>query len=142
MTFAHDSKMKKVEVAGGTPQTLCDVVAARGGTWSRSGVIVFARSNSPLYQVSANGGAVTEATRFDAEHEIIFHYWPQFLPDGRHFYLQRSQQPEHRGIFVGSLDTQDSVKSSPARFAACSLKGTCSSCAMGSSSPNHSTIAR
>ena len=61
--------------------------------------------------MSENGGPVTEATRFDSAQHPIFHYWPQFLPDGRHFlYLQRSETPEHRGIYVGSLDTPETAQ--------------------------------
>ena len=35
------------------------------------------------------------------------HFWPQFLPDGRHFlYLAQSRRPEYDGIvYVGSLDS-------------------------------------
>jgi dipeptidyl aminopeptidase/acylaminoacyl peptidase len=32
--------------------------------------------------------------------------WPRFLPDGRHFiYFAGSSRPEHTGIYVGSLDS-------------------------------------
>ena len=33
------------------------------------------------------------------------HRWPQFLPDGRHFLFHvQGGEPEHRGVYVGSLD--------------------------------------
>ena len=35
-------------------------------------------------------------------------YWPQFLPDGRHFlFYQNSVNPEHKGIYVASLDSAE-----------------------------------
>ena len=39
--FFAQRKLKTVQLSGGTPQTLCDAVLPRGGTWSRDGVIVF-----------------------------------------------------------------------------------------------------
>src|SRR5580704_8904773 len=39
-------KLKKIDVEGGPPQTLTEAPNARGGTWNRDGVIVFAPSNS------------------------------------------------------------------------------------------------
>ena len=111
VAFFAGGKLKKIAVAGEAPQTLCDVVAPRGGAWSPSGVILFARSQSPLGQVSQEGGAVTPATRFDEAQEPIFHYWPQFVPDGKHFlYLQRSAKSEFRGIYIGSLATPETTQ--------------------------------
>jgi serine/threonine protein kinase/Tol biopolymer transport system component len=111
VAFFAAGKLKKVDVALGTAQTLCDVAAGRGGAWSSSGVIVFGQSLSPLSQISANGGSVTAATSFDPVQDPAWHYWPQFLPDGRHFlYLQRSAKAEHQGIYVGSLDSPQSTR--------------------------------
>ncbi|MGB9243150.1 MAG: protein kinase, partial [Candidatus Acidiferrales bacterium] len=39
--FFADGKLKKVDVAGGRVQELCDAPNGRGGTWNRDGVIVF-----------------------------------------------------------------------------------------------------
>jgi len=104
-------KLKKVDVTTGTSQVLCDVPAGRGGTWSPTGVIVFGQSASALSQVSASGGVVTPATSFEPAQEVAWHYWPQFLPDGRRFlFLQRSAKPEQQGIYVGSLDSAQSTR--------------------------------
>ena len=38
-------------------------------------------------------------------------YWPQFLPDGRHFlYYQRSAKAEHQGTYVTALDSSQSTR--------------------------------
>jgi len=112
VAFFAEGKLKKVDIAGGTPQTLCNIVGGRGGAWSSTGVIVFGgQPNSPLLQVSAQGGSVTPATAFDPAHEAVLHYWPQFLPDGRHFlYFQRSSKPEFEGIYVKSLDSPETTR--------------------------------
>src|SRR5437773_4164431 len=50
--FFANGKLKKIDTAGGPPQTLCNAPNGRGGTWKREGVIVFARDIlSPLYRV-------------------------------------------------------------------------------------------
>ena len=111
IAFFAAGRLKKVDVALGTPQTLAEVAAGRGGSWSPTGVIVFGQSTSPLSQVSADGGPVTAATAFDPVQDPVWHYWPQFLPDGRRFlFLQRSVKPEHQGIYVGSLDSPQTTR--------------------------------
>jgi Tol biopolymer transport system component len=108
--FFAGGKLKKIDVAGGPPITLCDAISGRGGTWSRDGVIVFSPdSGTPLHQVSAGGGAPTPVTKLDAARGESTHRWPHFLPDGRHFlFLSRigpgGGSSEGSGVMVGSLD--------------------------------------
>src|SRR5438876_11413149 len=40
--FFANGKLKKIDAAGGPPQTLCNAPNGRGGTWNRDSVIVFA----------------------------------------------------------------------------------------------------
>jgi Tol biopolymer transport system component len=81
--FTHD-KLKKVQTTGGPPVTLCDVVAGKGGSWSRDDVILFADSATlTLRRISADGGVPLDLKRPDAD--ITGHRWPHFLPDGQHF---------------------------------------------------------
>ena len=112
IAFFAAGKLKKVDTRGGTPQTLADAAAGRGGTWNPDGVILFtAQSNSPISRVSASGGTVTPVTTFDADQAIFTQYWPQFLPDGRHFlYYQRSAKAEHQGTYVTALDSSQSTR--------------------------------
>ncbi len=113
--FFAGGKLKKVEVSGGPPQTLCDVGPGRGGTWNRDGVIVFATgAANPLYRVPAGGGEPTPVTTLDQSRFETSHRWPFFLPDGRHFlYFVRSNQTESGGIYVGSLDTKETRRLLP-----------------------------
>jgi serine/threonine protein kinase len=107
--FFAGGKLKKIELSGGSAQTLCDVPAGLGGTWNRDGVILFAANfYGPLYRVPAAGGEPSAVTALDPSRRENAHLFPQFLPDGRHFlYLARSAQKQHTGIYLGSLDSKD-----------------------------------
>ena len=37
-------------------------------------------------------------------------YWPQFLPDGRHFLLPAQREAEHQGTYVTALDSSQSTR--------------------------------
>jgi dipeptidyl aminopeptidase/acylaminoacyl peptidase len=104
--FFAQRKLKKIDVSGGPPQTLCDAVLPRGGTWNRTGDIVFsAGAGRHMYRVSAAGGAAVLLPDDGLNQE---RHWPSFLPDGQHYvYFGR---PQKHGIYVGSID------SSPAKL--------------------------
>ena len=110
--FFAEGKLKKIELSGGSPQTLCDVPLGWGGTWNRDGVILFtANFYGTLYRVSAAGGEPSAVTTLDSSRQENAHLMPQFLPDGRHFlYLARSAQKQHTAIYVGSLDSKDTQR--------------------------------
>jgi eukaryotic-like serine/threonine-protein kinase len=111
--FFAEGKLKRIEVSGGMPTTLCAVTGASGessgigGAWSSAGVILFAPkfNGSGLYRVSESGGTATPVTSLDAAHFETGHNHPNFLPDGRHFvFFTQAAQPDYRGIRLGSLD--------------------------------------
>jgi serine/threonine protein kinase len=56
--FSVGTQLKKIEVAGGPPQTLCTSPTAVGtGAWSKDNVILFGgKPNGPLRRVSSAGG--------------------------------------------------------------------------------------
>jgi serine/threonine protein kinase len=113
-------KLKKIDVEGGPPQTLTEAPNARGGTWNRDGVIVFAPSNSgPLSRVSSAGGAAEAATKLSPQQSG--NRFPSFLPDGRHFLYFVVGTAESAGVFIGSLDSADGQRllaaDSPAVYA-------------------------
>ena len=59
--FFAGGKMKRIDLADGTIQTLCDVLTPpRGGTWGRRDVIVFSSGTPQVFaRVSTRGGAAT-----------------------------------------------------------------------------------
>ncbi len=111
--FAVSDQLKKIEVAGGPPQTLCTVPFPVGtGAWSRDGVIVFGnRGIGPLHRVSAAGGVATDLTVVDESRGEVFHALPTFLPDGKHFLYLRGGEPDVAGIYAASLDAKPSEQS-------------------------------
>ncbi len=109
-----DGQLKKLDISGGTPQTLCDVSGAvSGGTWNRDGVILFASNRAPgLFRVLASGGVATPVTALDQSHGETAHRYPHFLPDGHHFlYLRVVTDPQRMGIYAGSIDAKPEEQS-------------------------------
>lgn len=105
--FFGDNKLKKLEVGSGAVVTICDAIDARGGSWNRSGTILFGLRYSPLFRVGASGGTPVEVTAFDIAQRDSSHRWPRFLPDGRHFFFLASPtggEDPATSICVGSLD--------------------------------------
>jgi serine/threonine protein kinase len=117
-------RLKKIEITGGTPRTICETVipvSVNGqpagsfgyGTWSQQGVILFARGDEPrgISRVSADGGTPVTVTTLDPDREETDHILPRFLPDGRHFlYAVLSRKPGYSGIYVRSLDSPGSTR--------------------------------
>jgi serine/threonine protein kinase len=108
--FAH-GKLKRLDLSGGPPQTLCDASAGRGAAWSPDGTIVFTPTQAEgLYGIPAAGGAVAPVTTLDPSHQENSHRWPSFLPDGRRFLYWTRSRPPSSGIYVGSLDSRQSSR--------------------------------
>jgi serine/threonine protein kinase len=104
--FFAGGKLKKIEVSGGPPITLCDAPAGRGGAWNREGVIVFTPTgNSAVQKVSASGGVPADATVFGQGETS--HVWPRFLPDGQHFIYRANTGSVTGPVYVASLDSAE-----------------------------------
>jgi Tol biopolymer transport system component len=101
-------KLRKVQASGGAPQDICDAKGFAGGTWNRDGTILFG-SDKGLMRVPAQGGRAAAITTADASESG--HFWPRFLPDGRHYlYLANSTRASGSTIFVGALDSQEKTR--------------------------------
>jgi len=104
--FFADGKLKKIEVSGGPPITLCDASGGGGGAWSRDGVIVFSPTPfSALEKVSASGGTPAPATKLSPSD--VIHVRPAFLPDGRHFLYRTGVSGQGGPAYLASLDSTD-----------------------------------
>jgi Tol biopolymer transport system component len=80
--FFASGMLKRVDLAGGAPQTLARAPVGRGGTWHVDGSIIFAPDqSSPLMRVAASGGEPVAATRLEPQERT--HRWPHLLPSGR-----------------------------------------------------------
>ena len=103
--FFSDSKLKKIEVSGGSAQTLCDAPSAYGGTWNRDGTILISLDTKGIQRVSAAGGSLTPVFPLDESRKELAQAWPNFLPDGRHFVYQSwNGKSEESALIVGALD--------------------------------------
>ncbi len=103
--FFKNQKLHIVNLAGGSPQVLADMVAEfpRGATWGRDGVILFVPGPSlGIYRVPAAGGTA-ESLGPSAGASASQSMFPSFLPDGRQFLYTSFRGPES-WINVGSLD--------------------------------------
>jgi serine/threonine protein kinase/Tol biopolymer transport system component len=104
--FFAGGKLKKIEVSGGPPITLCDAPNNRGGTWGRDGVIVFNPANLvALQKVSESGGVPTAATVLGQGETA--HMRPSFLPDGQHFLYRAYTGTAAGPIYLASLDSTE-----------------------------------
>jgi Tol biopolymer transport system component len=105
VAFFVSNKLMKVDTAGGSPQTICDLGAElrRGATWGSGGDILFSSGNPPrLYRVSEQGGAPVPLALQRDESVGAEAYWPYFLPDGRTFLYWAGNTSEGPGVFVAS----------------------------------------
>ena len=109
--FFARAKLRKVSIAGGWPQDICDAPDGRGGTWNRDNVIVFTPFTSGgLQRVSAAGGTATAVSQPDTEYGETSHRFPSFLPDGRHFLYVATvgtccPPPIPARVRIGAIDT-------------------------------------
>ena len=116
IAFIADGKLKKINSAGGPALSLCDVggavAAGWSGTWNRDDVIVFqAGAARGLFRVAAAGGTPSAVTSVDTQAGEYAHWFPSFLPDGRHFlYTATRANGTSGGVYVGSIDSAERTR--------------------------------
>jgi Tol biopolymer transport system component len=90
--FAED-RLKRVELAGGAPVTICEVPPGVGhsGTWGSGGDILFASvQGEAIQRVATSGGSPEKVVHPDRSRGAARAFWPSYLPDGkRYLYLLR-----------------------------------------------------
>jgi Tol biopolymer transport system component len=108
IAFVAGGRLKKIDASGGPPQDICETAEVVGGAWNSGGTILFGSAKG-VFRVSAQGGKPEPVTTLDSTESG--HYWPHFLPDGRHFlYLAWSGEPSNRAVFAGTLDSKDKTR--------------------------------
>lgn len=115
IAYFSEGKLKTTPIAGGPDRIVCDARPEGTPTWAGETILYVQYSTSPpgIYGVSAAGGTphLVAAPRLDPP---ALPWWPQFLPDGKHFlYLtieqSRVNAPGHQ-LFIGSLDSGPAQK--------------------------------
>ncbi len=117
LAFFVEGKLKRIDLDGGAPMTICAAAAGRGGTWNASGDILFApETQTPILRVSAGGGEPAPVTTLDSQRKgETTHRFPSFLPDGNHFLFIRmghaaALDGQVNSLWVGSLDGAEPVE--------------------------------
>ncbi len=106
LAFDAGGKLQKIDVSGGPAETVCNLkLMAVGGSWNKSGNIIFGQYGGVIMRVSAAGGIPTPLTVLDSSDRDVAHIEPYFLPDGRHFIYMRGSNTDGM-VSVGSLDAK------------------------------------
>jgi len=107
IVFLAAGKIKKIDLAAGFVQDVCDFAADRrgfGGSWNHDGIVIFSMGGLGIYRVPTSGGTPQPIPGFEKSEEVLKR-WPQFLPDGRHFlYLATTALKNSSDVMVGSID--------------------------------------
>jgi eukaryotic-like serine/threonine-protein kinase len=105
--FAPDrGELRKVAIEGGPARTICSALVEGLPEWGADGTILLSVFREGIFRVSAEGGTPARITTLDAARREINHYWPTFLPDGRHF------------LFVVTANDTELSKAPPALYVA------------------------
>ncbi len=113
VVYQSAGKIRKIDIAGGSPQTLCDAPAVMlGGSWNKDGVILLGSNSGPILRVPSTAGKAEPVTQLEQSRNEGFHSDPIFLPDGVHFvYIRQSAKAEEKGVYVGSLEAKPAAQS-------------------------------
>jgi Tol biopolymer transport system component len=111
IAFFAGGRLKKIGVPGGAVQNICSAGADwSSGAWNSMGTVIFSSART-LMRVPATGGEPVRIRALDESRHETAHAYPSFLPDGNHFlFLAWSSQQANRSIYIGSLESNDSVK--------------------------------
>jgi eukaryotic-like serine/threonine-protein kinase len=113
VAFFANGKLQKIAIASGTSQVLAQCTSARGGSWSKKNVIVYApMASGILWRVNADGSGAAPLTAGIAGPGEQSHRWPVFLPDGEHFLFWAgnfSNKSDDRvsGVYVTTLEAKE-----------------------------------
>jgi eukaryotic-like serine/threonine-protein kinase len=102
VAFVADGKLKKMDISGGPPQTICDAPTGSDGTWSTAGVILFdGRGSDPIWRVPATGGVAKPEVTSEGGQGAG---WPVFLPDGNRYLYMDITPAGEQTLRLGTLD--------------------------------------
>jgi Tol biopolymer transport system component len=106
MAYAEGGQLKRMDMTGGSSETLCKLPSNfGGGTWGADGTIIVGSPSGPLWRVPASGGTPVAITSLDSSRNEVGHVNPWLLRDGRHFiYLRASRNEADSVLSLGSLD--------------------------------------
>jgi eukaryotic-like serine/threonine-protein kinase len=109
LAFVGDGKLKRIDLAGGPPDTLTEIKNFGGGTWTRDNAIIYADTAAGgLFEIPAGGGTSKPLTKG-------IDLFPWMLPDGRHFLYTRVVGGNNQSrVFVGTRGTEPDAQNATA----------------------------
>jgi eukaryotic-like serine/threonine-protein kinase len=113
IAFVADGKLQKIDASGGPAAGLAEHSAVMSGAWRRDGTVLFLSNASEglsMIRVSAPGESPAPVTTKNAAAGELWHGFPSFLPDGRHFLFSAVVEPQSGAVYVGSLDAKDRTR--------------------------------
>ena len=104
LAFHSRGALRKVAIAGGEPQVICEAPHLRGASWGEDGTIVFS-GGAGLRRVAAAGGSPEAFTGGHGPEKL--ERWPRHLPGGRAVVFVRygGLGEANHEIVVRSLET-------------------------------------
>jgi Tol biopolymer transport system component len=108
IVYPGQKTLNRINVTGGSPETLAEVGPVFGGSWSAGGTIIIGTA-SGIMKIPAGGGELTAVTKPASAMEA--HVYPRFLPDNRHFLYMKGAPVGMRSVFVGDLDAAPDAQS-------------------------------
>ena len=114
IAYFAEGKLKTVSVDGGPARTVCDARPEGTPVWQGDTILYGQYSMKPgIYRVNAGGGTPEQVIAYEGDDPAkkrSFEWWPEFLPDGKHFLYLHLRPPQAPGqeigqeLYVGSLD--------------------------------------
>jgi Tol biopolymer transport system component len=107
LAFFAGGQLKKLPIAGGPPQLVCEQAGGADGSWGQGVILFDGRVNDPIRRVPDTGGIPTVAVKPDESRKEAGTAWPFFLPDGRHFLFVANETRGPTTMKVGSIDSAE-----------------------------------
>ncbi len=112
--FFSDGKLRRLDLATGASEALCDVGDSRGGTWTSRGEVLFTPQwNGGLYRVAAAGGTATAVTTLEPASNGVSDRYPWALPGGTALLFARKGDSDDAGVYWLSLTTGTTKRLAP-----------------------------
>ena len=111
LLFVSEGKLKRIEVAGGIADTLCDVKGLSVGGVNANGIVLLAFgfagnvAPGPIQQLSIDDCSVKPITTLNVADYDFGHRWPSFLPDGKHFLYAGLRTNKKHDVLLGTLES-------------------------------------
>ena len=112
IAYFGEGKLKVIPLQGGPPRVVCDARPESIPSWRGENILYaqYSTKEPGVYVVSAEGGSPRRIAGPDPKRPGSLPFWPQFLPDGKHYLslllLQEGMQKgmiEHE-LYLASID--------------------------------------